>query len=82
MKLSELDISEFIAILREGLGYNEMLSYSDACNKYNISRDHLQYQIRAGRIKSIHKHGKGYILKSDIDRLLQCKLLIHKSIKS
>lgn len=78
MKLSELETSEFFRMLREELGLNQYLSYSDACNQYNITRDHLQYQIRTGRIKSIHKHGKASVLKYDLDRLLQCNMLIHK----
>jgi hypothetical protein len=78
MRISELEVSEFFRIMREELGLNQYLSYTDACTQYNISKDHLQYQVRSGHLKSIHKHGKAYVLKCEMDRLLQCNMLIHK----
>lgn len=78
MKLSDLDCDQFFCRLRKELGIDELISYSDACNRYNITRDHLNYQIKSGRLNTCKRHGRGYVLKCDLDRLVECKLLKYK----
>ena len=81
-KLCELTAEELYESLkpwiRRDFGFDDIISYKTACDIFNISSNHLHYQVAAGRITSFKKKGKSYVIKRDLDRLLQCNMLIFK----